>query len=142
MSKQRNIQIKIHIIANARSNPEKANRKYAYSSKCWCQQTRHLLKREVITVINIENIFFFNVFFFCAVLCGTIIQHQPTKCTIFKLMLSFDFDVFFFWTSWVHHQEDLLYTQILCGVFFMHLCKQSSRCKSIEHTIPPARLHT
>jgi hypothetical protein len=27
----------------------------------------------------------------------------------------------------VHHQEDNLYTQFFYGMFFMHLCKQSSR---------------
>jgi len=35
----------------------------------------------------------------------------------------------FFYTfrrSFVHHQEDHLYMQCLYGIFFMHLCKQSS----------------
>jgi len=45
-------------------------------------------------------------------------------------------DVFcMFLTSWVHHQEGSLYMHFLYGMFFMHLCKQSSRRKSVfEHT--------
>jgi hypothetical protein len=36
-----------------------------------------------------------------------------------------------FRTSYVHHQEDYIAHAALCGVFLMHLCKQSSRLKDV-----------
>jgi len=32
-----------------------------------------------------------------------------------------------FRTSYVHHQEDIIVHAVLYGMFFIHLCKQSSR---------------
>jgi hypothetical protein len=47
-----------------------------------------------------------------------------------------------FRASCVHHQEDHLYVHaVLYGMFFMRLCKQSSRWKDVpdvEHILPPA----
>ena len=39
-----------------------------------------------------------------------LMQHEPTKCTLFKLILYFSssiFDICMFWTSWVHSQDGL-----------------------------------
>jgi len=48
-----------------------------------------------------------------------------------------------FRTSYVHHQEDLILHAVLCGMFVMHLCKQSSRLDDVlEHVIRPARMLT
>jgi len=46
-----------------------------------------------------------------------------------------------FRTSYAHHQEDYILRAALYGMFFMHLCKQSSRLEDVfEHMIQPARL--
>jgi len=47
--------------------------------------------------------------YFIAQLLFVIMQHKPTKCTLFKLIFLFNFsifDIYMFRTSWVHLQED------------------------------------
>ena len=47
-----------------------------------------------------------------------------------------------FRTSYVHHQEDCIVHAVLYGMFFMHLCKQSSRLEDVlERILQPARLN-
>jgi hypothetical protein len=60
--------------------------------------------------------------FFCAVHFDirVIMQYKPTKCTVFKWMLSFDF-----WPL-------LQFVHAVC--FFMYLCKQSSRGNAYINT--------
>jgi hypothetical protein len=36
-----------------------------------------------------------------------------------------------FRTSYIHHQEDYIVHATLYGMFFMHLCKQSSRLEDV-----------
>jgi len=37
-----------------------------------------------------------------------------------------------FRTSYVHHKEDYIVHAALFGMFFMHLCKQSSRLEDVH----------
>jgi len=39
-----------------------------------------------------------------------------------------------FRTSYVHQQEDLIENGVLYGMFFIHLCKQSSRLEDVLDT--------
>jgi hypothetical protein len=43
-----------------------------------------------------------------------------------------------FRTSYFHHQEDYIVQAALYGIFFMHLCKHTSRLKDVLD----ARTHT
>jgi len=37
-------------------------------------------------------------------------------------------------TSYAHHQEEYIAHAALCGMFFMHLCKQFSRLEEVLNT--------
>jgi len=39
---------------------------------------------------------------------------------------------YMFRTSYVHHQEDVFVHAVLCGMFFLHFCKQSSGLEDDE----------
>ena len=39
-----------------------------------------------------------------------------------------------FRTSYVLHQEDYIVHAALCAMFYMHLCKQSSRLEEVHDT--------
>ena len=70
---------------------------------------------------------------FFALHCDTIMLHKLTDKHTFQInVLVPFFDVLYiFQTACDHHQEGSLYTQLLYNVFFAHLCKQSSRWKSV-----------
>ena len=41
-----------------------------------------------------------------------------------------------FRTPFVHHQENYNVHAALCGMFFMHVCKQSSRLEDVLDSLP------
>jgi hypothetical protein len=56
-------------------------------------------------------------------------QHKQIKRTLLKFMLQFIFDDFYmFRTLLVLHQEDILLTQPLYAMFYMHLCQHMLDC--------------
>jgi len=56
--------------------------------------------------------------------------HKPTKCTLYKLMFYFSFDVFYvFRTSWVHHQKTM------CRRSFCTVCFSCSYVISLNRRV-------
>ena len=53
-----------------------------------------------------------------------VMQHKPTKCTLFKLILSFNFWHRLHFPNLLGSSSGrLLYAQNLCGMFYKHWCK-------------------
>ena len=70
------------------------------------------------------------------------LRNVDQQNALIKLMFNSIIIIFYvFRTSYVHHQENLIVHVVLYGMFFMHLCKQSSWLQDVlEHILQPARM--
>jgi hypothetical protein len=85
-------------------------------------------------IFNLRGIL---IFVFRAVYCNTIMQYQPTICTLFTLnYICPILDVFhMFRSSSVHYKSDSLKMLFLYDMFYMCWCEQSGGWNSVDCVI-------
>jgi len=94
-----------------------------------CAREEQVLQHSFITdnlsrIMNEKQISHFDSFRNGSQIKKIVTEHKPTKCTLFKLILSFNFLCLLQVSNLVGSSSGrLLYAQCLYGMFYMHWCK-------------------